>query len=149
MTEPDEPTEYRALYSPLDRPTRRIWALFDSTPGIPEPANILMSPSSPFFIVHAASPRSEYHGWHKKRNPRNFYMKPWSLSELIQAYVDTASGGFMMLTFPTVVNSSPTTPQNASCGNLMINLVQVLGICLNISRSQTTSHLVSNAKLMR
>ena len=84
------PEWYKALAFP-ENPSCRIWALFDPSPDAPQPAALLTSTSSPFFIVQAASPRSDYNDWHNKLGPRYFYMKPWSFLELVQVYVDTTS----------------------------------------------------------
>jgi len=78
------------LCLPMDR---RIWALVDSSPVLPKPAPIFQD-ESPFFVVNAASPRSEYLDWLNKVGPRRFYMSPWSISEVLQAYVDLVSVGF-------------------------------------------------------
>jgi len=72
---------------------RRIWALVDSSPILPKPAPIFQD-ESPFFVVNAVSPRSEYLDWLNKVGPRRFYMSPWSISEVLQAYVDIVSVGF-------------------------------------------------------
>ena len=77
-------------YNALDLhecPSRRIWALVDSGPRLPEPAGIFMD-GILFFVVDAVSPRSKHLKWLKKLGHRRFYMEPWSLSEVIQAYVD-------------------------------------------------------------
>jgi hypothetical protein len=70
---------------------RRIWALIDTNPHLLEPADVFKHPSH-FFVVDATSPRSDYLGWLNKVSYEKFYMKPWSLSEILQAYVDKASG---------------------------------------------------------
>ena len=70
----------------------RIWALVDSSPTFPQPANIFIR-SSPFFIVEAVSPRSDHLEWLKRNHYNKFHMKPWSASEVLQAYVDQASNG--------------------------------------------------------
>lgn len=85
---------YSALYPPRGSGSRssRIWVLVDSDPALFEPA-IIFRDHSPFFIVDAMSPHPDYLKWPKPLNKHNFYMKPWSISEVLQAYVDLASGG--------------------------------------------------------
>ena len=77
---------YVALAFPED-PTQKIWALFDSSWAVPRPANLLMRPTSPFFIVQTSSLHSQYHDWHINFRSCSFYTTPWSLSELIRRYV--------------------------------------------------------------
>ena len=87
-----DPERYKELVFPFPGDhSRRVWALFDPSPDAPQPAGLLTSTSSPFFIVQAASPRSGYNDWHNKLCPEIFYMKPWRFSELILVYVDTTS----------------------------------------------------------
>ena len=71
-----------------DDKSNRIWALVAS----PEPANIFKS-SSPFFVVLVACPLSNHQRWLNKIRYRVFYMKPWSISEVLQAYVDLDTAG--------------------------------------------------------
>jgi hypothetical protein len=68
----------------------RIWVLADSNESLLKPA-IIFRHDSPFFMVNAVSPRSEHLDWLKKVNYEDFYMKTWSLSEIIQAHVDLSS----------------------------------------------------------
>ena len=59
------------------------WALVDSNRGVADPAAVLYSHRSPFFIVQAASPRETQFGWTKYHGPlRRFYTKPFSLEEI-------------------------------------------------------------------
>jgi hypothetical protein len=61
------------------------WALVDSNRIVHDPALVLFSHGSPFFIVEAVSPRDsrwglvKYHG-----NTRYFYANPFSLNEILQ-----------------------------------------------------------------
>lgn len=75
---------------PGDDP-ERIWALVDTSAVLGEPARVLTLPKT-FFVVNSTSPRFEHLGWLKKVNLFYFYMKPWSFSEIIQAYADSTSG---------------------------------------------------------
>jgi len=68
----------------------RIWALVDLGPLLPEPANIFKCPGT-FFIVTTTSPGSGRLRWLEQVGHQYFYMKPWTLSEVLQAYVDPAS----------------------------------------------------------
>jgi len=79
--------DYDALNFPRRDPSRRIWALVDSNPQLLEPAGIFMHQTS-FFVVDAVSSCSKHLEWLKKLGHEKFYMEPWSLSEVIQAYVD-------------------------------------------------------------
>ena len=78
---------YGALNFPHEYPSHRIWALVDSNPQLLEPAGIFMD-GNVFFVVGAVSPCSKHLQWLKKLGHEEFYMEPWSLSEVIQAYVD-------------------------------------------------------------
>ena len=79
-------------------PRRKVWALVNTNKFLSDPADIFKDHEI-FFVVDATSPRSEHLGWLNKINHQKFYMKPWSLSEIIQAYVDLASGGSQHLRF--------------------------------------------------
>jgi hypothetical protein len=81
-----------------EHPSRRIWALVDSKPSLLQPADIFQDGSS-FFVVDAVYPRSE-HNWLKKVGHDCFYMKPWSLSEVLQAYVGLVSRGSRRSRYP-------------------------------------------------
>ena len=74
------------------KPSEQIWVLLDSGPPLSQPAPMFRS-ASPFFVVDATSPCSPHFGWLSKIGHVYFYMKPWSISEIIQAYVDLASKG--------------------------------------------------------
>ena len=64
----------------------RIWALVDSNNRLIEPAPIFRM-RGPFFVVEATSPRQPRIEWTKKVCSRRFYMKTWTFSEVIKAYV--------------------------------------------------------------
>jgi hypothetical protein len=66
-------------------PPSRIWALVDSSNTLEVPAPVFCK-GEPFFVVEAASRPSRFE-WAKKVDFRPFYMKTWTLSELLQAYV--------------------------------------------------------------
>ena len=86
------PSSYRALEFPEDH-RKRIWALVDMGPLLREPADIFKY-YRPFFIVFAASHGSNRHEWLGKLDGPIFYMQPWSLSEVFQAYMVLRSGWF-------------------------------------------------------
>jgi hypothetical protein len=65
----------------------RIWALIDSNQDLVEPTGVF-STGRPFFVVEAANPRPARLQWLKRLNSQDFYMKRWSFSEVLQAYVD-------------------------------------------------------------
>jgi len=72
------------------RRERRIWAIVDLGPQLQEPTPIFKS-HSPFFVVNGMSPRSKQE-WQQKLHRLRFFMKPWSISEILQAYVGLAPG---------------------------------------------------------
>lgn len=78
--------DYSELKLPPEARPGRIWALVNSNPALLGPTNILRH-RSPFFIVDAASPTSDHLGWLEKTSYEKFYMKPWTISEVIQAYM--------------------------------------------------------------
>jgi hypothetical protein len=72
---------------------RDTWALVDCNQHVQTPAPMLARDASPFFLVIASSPRaSRWKGVHKHRGPINlWFMKPFTLAELIQASVSLGS----------------------------------------------------------
>ena len=68
--------------------TGRIWALIDASQRLEEPAPIFRG-GKPFFVVEAASPRSKRFEWARKITYQVFYMKRWTFSEVLRAYVTT------------------------------------------------------------
>jgi hypothetical protein len=82
---------------PDDGP-QRIWALIDTNQFLLEPADIFKQRGT-FFVVNTTSPRSEHIEWLNKSNREYFYMKPWSLSEVLQAYVYLVSEGLQRSCF--------------------------------------------------
>ena len=70
---------------------RKVWALVDSNQSLEVPAGVFTH-GPPFFVVEAASPRSPRLHWLRKVNYEPFYMKRWSFSEVLQAYVDLFHG---------------------------------------------------------
>jgi hypothetical protein len=87
----NEETKYSALKVPSGDHSKRIWALINTNPDLLEPAPMFKH-SGPFFVVNATSPYSDRLEWLNAVGQDTFYMKSWSLSEIIQAYVDLASG---------------------------------------------------------
>ena len=94
-----------AIHMKLTTPSSpdKIWALVDSNQVLAEPAPTFRM-GNPFFVVFAASPREERLGWTKKVNSRYFCMKPWTLSEVLQSYVNPPSG-VHDTQFPSVARS--------------------------------------------
>ena len=70
----------RTLRFPPEHPSRRIWALVDS------------NPSASSGTKHASL--SEHLDWLKKASCGIFYMKSWSLLDIIQAHADLVSRAF-------------------------------------------------------
>ena len=58
----------------------------DANDSLTEPASIFRR-KTPFFVVEAASSRPKCFEWARKMNSRSLYMKTWSFSEVLQAYV--------------------------------------------------------------
>jgi len=79
----------RMSYLALEGLSSPIWALIDSDL---EPAPVFKY-QSPFFLVYMMPLHSKHLGWLDKLAPRMFYMTPWSISEVLQAYVDLTSRG--------------------------------------------------------
>jgi len=74
--------DYRGLMLPPDAHPGQIWALIDSNPTLPKPADIFMH-NSPFFVVNAASPTSGNLGWLEKARYEKLSMNPWSLASTV------------------------------------------------------------------
>jgi len=72
--------------------TGRIWALVDSSQTVVKPAPLFQY-GSPFLVVEAAPPFQPRLEWTKKVISQYFYMKLWTFSEVLQAYVTPPSGG--------------------------------------------------------
>jgi len=79
---------YDSLRSPS---AGRIWALVDSNQDLAKPTGVFHS-GRVFFVVQAASPRPQRVQWLENVNSQYFYMKGWSLSEVLQAYVGILYG---------------------------------------------------------
>ena len=73
-------------------PKRKVWALIDTNFHLLEPADIFKCSRSFFVVDVKSSPSGSDPRWLNKVHVNFFYMKPWSLSEILQAYVDLASG---------------------------------------------------------
>jgi hypothetical protein len=82
--------DYHTL-NPSREKSSRIWVLIDSNPRLLKPADIFQY-STPLFVVDAISGRSGRLGWLKKIRRTDFYMRTWSMSEVIQAYVNLTLG---------------------------------------------------------
>ncbi|KDQ07448.1 hypothetical protein BOTBODRAFT_48814 [Botryobasidium botryosum FD-172 SS1] len=61
------------------------WALVDSGLSVNQPAPFLSYPSSPYFIIQAASPRPGRMDWQKYKHAKMFYMRPWDWEEIVSA----------------------------------------------------------------
>lgn len=77
----------QAVYNPLGSGRNgacRIWALvdLDSAQEFLEPALALQK--GPFFVVAATSQHHKHSDWTKKVRIANFFMKPWSFTEVLQ-----------------------------------------------------------------
>ena len=87
----DDTLSVKGLRFPPHSPAR-IWALVDSNDRLIEPAPIFRT-RGPFFVVESTSPRQPHLKWPKKVPSRRFYMKTWTFSEVIKAYVTLPSRG--------------------------------------------------------
>ena len=65
---------------------KRIWVLVDSNQYLLQPAPIFRS-RRPFFVIEALSPREKRCEWTKKVARVYFYMKTWTLREVLDASV--------------------------------------------------------------
>ena len=83
------PEAYGALKFPRGSHQKRIWAIIDTGPLLPEPADIFMHPGT-FFVVNATS-RFNLREWFGVVHFNRFFMEPWAFSEIIQAYVNPFS----------------------------------------------------------
>ena len=79
-------TPYEGLFFETDD-HKRVWALVGSNNSVKVPAPIFLN-HRPFFVVEALSPRPMRFEWTKKVDWEYFYMKTWTLSELLQASVN-------------------------------------------------------------
>ena len=78
---------YLVPFKPPPHTPGKIWALIDSNRFLPEPVEIFMR-LRPFFTVEAVSPYQPGHiEWSQSFPSDCFYMRPWDLSEIIQASV--------------------------------------------------------------
>jgi hypothetical protein len=69
-----------------------LWCLVDSTETKPVPLQFLIS--SGLSLIQTASPRMEWAGWADGRVKRKYYMPPFTLEEVIIAYVLHSSRPF-------------------------------------------------------
>ena len=79
--------ENKEAYSPLvSSGPGRIWALVDSNQDLVKPTGVFNT-GGLFFVVQAAAPLLPRLQWLKAVNSQSFYMKRWTFSEILQAYV--------------------------------------------------------------
>ncbi len=70
-------------------PQSKIWVLVDSNESLEKLAGVFRM-GRPFFVLQVAS-RGDPFEWAKKVYFDRFYMKTWTLSEVLQAYETTSS----------------------------------------------------------
>ena len=66
---------------------KRIWALVDPNQELPEPTGVFQM--GPFFVVEATPSYPSRFDWTRRDRTENFYMKPWSFEEVLQAWVNS------------------------------------------------------------
>ena len=88
FTDLENDAAYDSLISPGPD---RSWALVDSNEDLARPTGAFNT-GRVFFTVQAASPRPQRVQWLNTVDSQYFYMKGWSLSEVIQAYVGLPHG---------------------------------------------------------
>ncbi len=72
-------------------PQSKIWVLVDSNESLEKLAGVFRM-GRPFFVLQVASSRAaHFDWWAKKIKFGRFYMKTWTLSEVLQAYETTSS----------------------------------------------------------
>ncbi len=93
---------------------RNTWALIDISVHLESPAEVLSKDNSPFFLVVASSPRpSRLRELNKYARPSTYwFMKPFTLAELIQASVFLSS----ISSFVTYVMAQSSTSRGYSRG---------------------------------
>jgi len=143
-------TEIHPDYKPLallsKNPSKRIWALIDSSPDLLEPSNIFKH-FSPFFVVHVASHHSGHLDWVDEIGHKYFYMNSWSNMEVLQACVVTSCfWRCATLTFTTVAHSSIRTAVKASCGTCTRSLARLPEIWPTMLRNRLPTGVYSFGK---
>jgi hypothetical protein len=83
FVEPDSPGAYAKFKPKAGDFQNRIWALVDSDQQVHRPALVFQQKA--FFVVEASSPCPARHEWTDRIEPKFFYMKLWSFSEVLQA----------------------------------------------------------------
>lgn len=124
LTDLDNVDQYSAIRFPKDQRFLRIWVLIDLNPSNLEPAPIFRY-GSPFFLVCTTSPHSRNTDWLDKLVVERFYMKPWSILEVIQAYVDLTFGGLQHSLSVVAPSSATGYPQNVNSGICSISLAHL------------------------
>jgi len=124
LTNLDNPNKYSPIYFPADQAFHRIWVLVDLNPNNPEPAPIFRY-GSPFFPVCTMSPHSKRPDWLNKLSIQRFYMKPWSILEVVQAYADLTFGGPQHSHSVAAPSSVIRVAQNVNSGICSISLAHL------------------------
>jgi hypothetical protein len=91
LTQHEELGPYGVLKPASSTPPERIWALVDTNRNLLGPAPAIAEKSR-FFVVNAVSVGSGQLEWVKKVVSARFYMAPWPVAEILQAYVDSLLG---------------------------------------------------------
>ena len=130
-----------AAYSPLgpgdDGPLGKIWALVASDWHVREPAYIFQK--GRFFVVEAAPPGPTLRRWTRKHRCEDFYIRPWSFSEVLQAYANLQLE-IRNTYVSTVAHSSDVTSQvRSNCGTCTTHMVHLSGACSYSPNSRVTT----------
>ena len=139
MHHSDHSTFYEMRFPPKQN-LSRLWALVDTNENLPQPAPIFKR-ASPFYVINAVSPRSGNLQWTKKIGQKTFYMEPWSICEVLQAYADLTPGDSQHSHSAVVLSLVKIPAQNISSGICTINLAHPPGpwLCMPMIR-RTTKH---------
>ena len=106
----------------------RVWALVDSNINMQQPDSIFMD--SLFFIVEAATPRAERTQWTNVVTSKTFYMKLWSFSEVLQAWIGSPHGTRDIYLSAAVVSTNRTSVGRArrGCGTCTSRMAHLPGV---------------------
>lgn len=145
FTNLDDHCSYCALDFPPEEHLRRIWVLIDFNQNLPKIPNIFRY-SRPFFAVCTVSPDPHRHRWLEKVGYKWFYMKPWSILEVVQVYADLTHE-VPQYSHSAVALSSVKKPiQNVNSYICIVSLVHLPGPWLCMAPARTSTKKNSSEK---